>query len=60
MKKITKEYKCERWYGDFHKWSKWGEIQEGEWSSPLFKTSGTCLVQERKCEMCGKIEMRSI
>lgn len=60
MKQVAKEYKCERWYGDFHKWSKWGEPALRTWESAVFKTSGTSLTQERKCSACGRVEVRSV
>ena len=51
--------KCEKWYGVSHNFSKWTVKNEGRITNNETKlVVGSYLVQERKCEDCGFVEIK--
>lgn len=43
----------------FHKWSKWKTIKDCD-ITENGKTKGTYILQERRCEKCGKVRRNEI
>lgn len=42
-----------------HEWTMWDEPEDYGWESSLFNSKGTIMAQQRSCNACGRVQVRT-